>query len=78
MQHANDINSVIERNIEDGVMAEGDAAQTHQDLVATPAHFRMRRRCLQLGIQVTDPGVGLRHAVFGNGAPDLADTLGGT
>lgn len=73
MKHAHNVDSVMQRDVEDDVPAKRQAADTRSEIVALSAYQRLCRQKLKLLVELVYPGISLIKAIVGDVVPDIRD-----
>ena len=73
VQHAHDIDSPIDRGVEDDVSTGRKAARTSGQIFPYPPYQGLRRDELEFLVEIVDPSIGLIQAVFGDVIPNVED-----
>ena len=73
MQHTDNIDSVIKRQVENNVAPNWKAAHARRQFVAGTAHHWLRRQHPELRIELIDPAIGGSRIVVGDLIPDFQD-----
>lgn len=69
MEYTDNVQTVVQRHVEDDVAAERQAAHTRCKLVALSAHQWLRGQQLKLLVELVDPGIRLINAVVSRCIP---------
>lgn len=77
MDHANDVNSVCKRLVENHVPSKGLAAQSWRQFIATSPHIGLSCQQTKFAIEPINPCICLSDAVFRDEAPNLGNVGAG-